>query len=922
MIFTEEIDEIYKWFRNEVLSRIWLNEKFQVCAKGGKWENNPRFEKKKDMPYLAHIVSGASMILRVIDIGKKQGNFSSFKTEELKLKLKRGLIGFLFHDFNKLTNSSYKMDNPKILLDLIKEVGLEELLASLDLNGDMIYDLAISTEIGTTSNALGRFQNPSLRFEKQVVRWADILSSIYNEPNPDLNEDIIIDEFTIYRDQIKSIRLKNSIFYALADLVKKELISLLENEGKTYLWMTENSIYYYSQDRNGINLSDIMGKISDAVVSGYKELVKPYMGIEFTDRKIKNEARGIIKFDRQAINDFIKEDKLFRSVIHPINGKIDLKYENNLIEYKNAVGNLRCIEIKLDKSENSFNMQEVIKLQEQAYPDDVVISERFKIFVIRAMTLELNSPTKSTKNHSGLRSDSAALEYLNNFFNENKKLLEPFRSAYKSDDQFFKSPFLALLFVAKSDWKDDEYERALKVILDKWNEDLIDLNEKITFLVRYILGIDVLNIEEVPDKSEMAIVSGYKAWMKGMTENTFGIKTNSSFTNKVITSQTQNFMIDYNYAIESLLRKNVALRSNNRNYSTNLIYLVFPGAIAYMNISDLLRSSTGSTSKDYFKNFISKRTYSDFANLIEEIVVGLDISGDIRYDNSYFLDPGEIENSEASIEVLKLALNFTYVSHLKCLITDSNSPPLENQIEIFRMDSKKFIVGDLKWDKLRCNQIREVLEFVDLFFFVSGKGIKGNSKNATYQVMYDFVKEPLSIFSHIKRNLMVNNKSEQELFKKKEYNFLEKLDRLFNYSINQAPREVMLKMKEIQDLADIAYNLLAPRFPRSTNERTWIIRDPIYALEKVSAEYKQGSANLEEFKDVVSSVVYKGLQRDKKFYIDMSIIDKYSETLIDLIKNSFDGRVPAGSFKSYLIDAFEFDLMKKFYERSNQAEGV
>jgi hypothetical protein len=130
------------------------------------------------------------MILRVIDLAIEEGKLSDIK--DIEHKIKRGLIGFLFHDYNKITNSSYKMYEKDILISLIKELNLDDLLNDVGLNYDTIYDLVISTEIGTQFNAIGKFQDPSMVFEKDIVSNADKLSSIFNESDKKLHMNIIV----------------------------------------------------------------------------------------------------------------------------------------------------------------------------------------------------------------------------------------------------------------------------------------------------------------------------------------------------------------------------------------------------------------------------------------------------------------------------------------------------------------------------------------------------------------------------------------------------------------------------------------------------------------------------------------------------------------------------------------------------------
>jgi len=903
----ERLTNIYEWFLKDILTKVWFNDRFQVCAKGGEWGGNPKFESKKDMPYLSHIISGASMILRVIDLGIEQKKFSDLN--DIEHKIKRGLIGFLFHDYNKIMNSSYKMNEKDGLISLIKELNFDGLLNDVGLNYDTLYDLVISTEIGTQFNAIGKFQDPSIIFEKEIVSAADKLSSIFNESDSKLNMDIIVGNFILKKDSIKSIKFTPSIYYALTDLVKLSLIEELNSLGMKYLWVTESAIYYYSYGKASIDLLEISNKLIDRSIEYYREIVSPHLGIKFNDRKIQNPARGIIEIDVGEIDRFISENDLFISVITPIEGSIDVEYSELLDKYRESVNNnLKSVFVDLVRNNDRFDAKKILKLRNISYEDNDAINERRKIFVIRTIQLELNDPKKLKK--GDYKNISILRDKLDEFVNKNEAILKPFESIYKGRSKLLKSPFSNLLFISEEKIDYSIYEKALIEILNSWNKNLIDIKGKLEFIMKYILGISILEMEEVPDKSEMAIVTGYKASRRGLTENTYGINTNSSFTNKVITSKIENFKIDDNYAIEALLRRYWVMNEKSE-YSTNFLYLVFPGAVAYMDIAGLV---------DKLKNTENKRIPA-----ISALEIGLDSPNrGKRLDNSYFFDPGDLNNNEDAFEVLELSLNLIMLTKLKCLIIDSHSPPIENQFEIFRMETKGFFINDLKWNKIRCNKISEVLDFVNLFKIVSGDSnkIRHSKKININEVLNAFIEDPLSIFHYLKKVYMGNPKLERILFENKDYDIYSDINKLIDQYINQAPNGGNKKMKEIRELADIAFELMGPKFPKSTNQRTWMLRDTLDALEKMSAIFSGKNDDLNNFKDIISSRIFKGLERLNENNVRIELIEKFSETLINMINGSFGKRIPAGNLKSYIIDAFEFNLMKKYYDLINQERGV
>ena len=99
MVFNNQyISEIMDWAVDSVFSRVWNDKYWLKCAKGGDAEES--YKSKSDMFYIIHIFSGTAMALRVLDY--KYTNDKPENKERLIIKMKRSIMGYLFHDYNKL----------------------------------------------------------------------------------------------------------------------------------------------------------------------------------------------------------------------------------------------------------------------------------------------------------------------------------------------------------------------------------------------------------------------------------------------------------------------------------------------------------------------------------------------------------------------------------------------------------------------------------------------------------------------------------------------------------------------------------------------------------------------------------------------------------------------------------------------------
>jgi hypothetical protein len=119
------------------------------------------------------------------------------------------------------------------------------------------------------------------------------------------------------------------------------------------------------------------------------------------------------------------------------------------------------------------------------------------------------------------------------------------------------------------------------------------------------------------------------------------------------------------------------------------------------------------------------------------------------------------------------------------------------------------------------------------------------------------------------------------------------------------------KMEEIKNLAKAALRLKNPG--DSSNKRTWLVRDSLYALEKWKSNTGgTGNHDLADFLDILDGQILKGLEREDIEIRNHTYIDDFSRALISALDKLFGGRVPSGSMKSYFIDAFEFEYLLEY----------
>jgi hypothetical protein len=897
-----DLNEIYQWFLDYVLSKVWLLPDWQKCAKGGYWPKKREFSEHNDMPLLAHIISGIGISLKIVEIALKTNSEKIIKLDdqELEKRLKRAAIGFLFHDYNKVnwSSESYLMNKKDVFYKVIDNIpGIDETIKELGFSKDDIYQIAISTEQGTTFNAYNIKINQDLNFEQDFSRMADRLSSIFNFDEPNLNNlSLIFYGFSLDHSKIHKIKFAQTIYYTFTDLIKQVLIDILKSEGRIYLWSTYDAIYYYGEI---LNLENELDNIAEEVYKEFLKRVKFSSTTNFNDRRVSIPSKGIIPITEEDIKEFVigPDKEKFKNIFWMENKSADSIDREKIFNYQNEANkNLKTLKFSF---KNDLKFRGSLEDLEVDSENIEQVFERLKIFIIRFLQLEN-------------RIDGSYINIIKNRIEElkNNTILEPFRKKIKN---ISKSAFLIPILINDPAISRDIWENALKEILEyinKLEKNNINVKSTIHKITSLILMISPEEFPEVPSKNNMSLINGYPAELKALAENMYGLNTNSTFTNRIITSNIGNAQIDFYYILESLLRNSVISKNpltRTKDLGSSIFYITFPGAIPYIDMDYLLNKIQIEN-----KNNIKRIGFSR----IEELYTGInEINKKFLIDNSFIAGIEEISTNEKALEILYYALNIVKYTKMKVLVTESHSPPIKTQKEILSFETSTYILKDLRINKVRCNQIEEKLNFLELINLIAGKSLNIDFKMIS-KILSDYIMEPISIFSYIMKH--ENNKKSKGIIKTLGFENIEKIEELINYEyeIKKHKRGEKI-MDDLKELARSAVALKRPGF--SSSERTWMLRDSLEALEKWSSFDKSSDRNdIEKMREIIEGVVYKGLKSE--YNVPKEKVEDFANSLVKFLKNHFNGKIPTGSIRSYLINAFEFEYIVEYNYSSSKKE--
>lgn len=884
--------EVMQWAVDEIFQKIWIDEEWNKCAKGGRHKDNPKFERHNDMSYPVHIFSGTVMVLKIFDYMIKTGLYNKndylkrefAEADNIRRLLKRSILGYTFHDYNKITGTDYHMRDRESLLDLLRR-HFTNLTESIGMTEEDIYQIAICTEKGTTANVLDSKVNVSnLDFEMNFSRLADSLSGNFNEASLEKNMDIRFGPYILIpHEHIKSVSISSTNLFALEDIAKKALVKVIKNSlDGFYLWSSGDTIYYVIGKRS---LSD--NEVRKQIISEFSELIsivmRPNKLIKMNDRRIDNSASGYVSQTRMSICEFMRDEANFKMCLHLMDIQIEgenirnqaEKFTDFINQYENSLFQLNFKFVRENSKPHSI--REGLKISNL---DEAEEKELIKIFVIRYLQL---SSTLKTENTELIRKKIEIVA-------------EDLRSRF--GDLLGKDPEKSALIVPVIMKDDLNWEALLNDVIKDMNGNSKAIDYE-TILQRIIPSLFVPEaFPDVPEKSEISLVNGYPSQEIAKGERLYGINTNG-FNNRLKTSRISNGKVDDVSILENNVRRTIMPK---RNGEETLIYLKFPGAIPHMDLTPFINKVSSSKTSEKF--------------LVDKLNLSLDNiergNRNLRVDDAFFFSTSAVKKEEDVLRILMEIIEIAEKTKMNILVTYSNSPIISQQRESIKIDISSSIISFFSWNTIRCNEISKVRKVMEAFSVVTNGSLEKMNFKDMQGVITQYIQCPMSIFKAVHDYLFKKNEEGKNRsgFGKQFPQRIYEIRRL-GYSVE---KEGDRKMKNIEKLATIGSQIIPADWKMSGNERTWMLRDTLEALEVARVKVKNGEKiDLEEFRDVIGGVLLASIRRefskDGDKFIPMNKIGEFTDSLIKLLKEDFEGRIPSGSMKSYLINAFEFEYM-------------
>ena len=880
---TPIMNQIMDWAVENIFKKIWTDEKWSKCAKGGKNEKKPIFESHRDMAYQVHIFSGCAMAMKVLDY---EYHIQKHKyPDDLERKLKRAVLSFLFHDFNKITESNYLMTDKTPLFEFVDET-FSELSQSVGLTHDEIYQVVICTEAGTTFNVLSN-ENviTNLDFEMNFSKLSDKLSGIFNDRTEGYHSDLKFGPSLIVSGKnIRELKFASTNLVAITDVLKEVCVDVIERSSNMYyLWSDYETIYFVCQE-------DIDKKaLGEDICKNFKKSVFSKLHAEnmlrMNDRRVDNSAQGFVQHTELSLSSFVKDDDKFKMCLHLEDVKLDTEQKIKIAEKmgdflrdyyptKSFNFNFRFAKSK----EGGMSVRDGLNIFPFEQEDKDHHDERIRIFLCRY--IQLVGKFKSTE------ADKIRMAIETIVREHSNMLVDLVGKEPKKSTIIF--PILLKELQDKVDW-----EKLLNDVIKDLNKvtKSIDYENIISKILPSLF--DLGKLPEVPSKFSMSMSNGYPAKEDGKGDKLYGLNTNG-FNNRLPTAKIGNGKIDDISIFEYNLRRSKIRRKKGEE---TLIYLKFPGSIPHLNLDGLINkiSSYNTVSKDVI-NFLD-----------------LDITGEgegiVRVDNSIFISTMQLNGEKDVLEVLYKVLELAHFSKLMVKVSYSNAPIFEDQFESIKFDISSTILSHFSWEKIRCNEILKVKKMIQTFNVVYNGSLEKINFEKTSLIILHYIQNPLSLFSYVHEYLFGEREKKLRGFGKQ---FSQRIDdiRKLGY-VNEKKGGV--KMKNIESLAMVSAKIQRPEWDMSGNQRTWMLRESLDALELARAKIQGGAKrDIVEFEDIVGGVINREMRSRTKGannWIPVDAIREFAKQLTKLLKEDFGGQIPSGAMKSYFINAYEFEYM-------------
>lgn len=896
-LFNEVVEDYFEKFLVDFVKKYAM-----ISAKGSsgqQFKDNIDIYKTvtalHDMPYHIHIINGLLPSLKLLEKKFNEEEWTEKGSSDTLLRC--FVVGFTFHDINKLTVDKDLKDATEHFISLFEDLKVENFFPKWKDWIEEIKFLALGTEYRTKIYAHQRDIKEYEFFNTVLAEYchlADSISSIEEFSNvsefyeqvckKSLDGERLTDLW-----QLSFIEVNENIFTLLSQKLLFTAKTFIQDERKqTVLFSLKNGFVYIGQSLNVDEIKIIKNSFKSDLSDPVKIFQLDFQTCKFGFlESLREENESENKYHGQIKNAL--EKILKAGFINKGSGSDKIK--------PFAITNYSKFP-KNDKTKEIENLEKLIDKNELPLTLHKANDGYF---------LRLNKEWDEVEEQDKKFLELYALEKIKILSSKNFSKWKPNKDLCKKYSPASRRTAIALINVIKLQ-KDAEISDKTfdDVLASVWSEVIktlaessliktVDSKELDDFVEFYLLGNFMRDIEKLPDfidnipeKKDMCIFTGRKAKIKYGAERAFGISALNFSNRSLNTLKSKDNRISSLFLQENDLRlkelprgfytKKLKKDEDKNNFRREMfLNALDANAVIYYDFGEYFVD----ISNYQLLEVLSKAFSYDCRD-----VSGLALIFDSQaYDfNLYGMNFNKVDENIKS--------NFYFVHQLLKLIQRTGFrvfvsgilTPYHFHKEIFVFENCMPFVKKLGWDKIRIDQIENKLKEINMLLMLGSNKLVGNVLN--------YAEDKQSIFTAF----MLLNDDDKKKARNKIIEFI-KLN------------EEVLRMTVMNELAQIAIEMIRPK-SGSTSQESWIIRDALKVMKDCHKEGRDKETIIEQ----IAGDLRKTLKN--KDYVDLSKCEPFARTLYEkLFEQEWKKLFPQPGRLRNWVNQFAFLYSDKGYKQ-------
>jgi hypothetical protein len=891
---TEIFQTIAQEYFDTVLNGI-LNFTEIIQAKGLYAPKGEVIKDYYDMLYHIHILNGLIPAMLVYEKFLLERKWIKIERQpddtDAELYIKAFVLGFTFHDANKLTGKD-KWEDAIIELDkLIDKLRIYDFFKEFVTYRNDVYYLALNTE--DRSSALSQQFNVSLDYKHlteviaELCHFADGIASIqeldgievlYKEVNKTLGK---LKSKTGIAITISYIKILENPYTLLSQNLMNTAAKVLKQNERDIFYIMRDGFIFFGNDLKGNEKQEIFrifeGKNNDLDI---QKLIK------IDAQKCDLSAVVSIGINTNMLDDIIDKRQNSFLLLSP-NGPDKIKYFDDFVKYNENLIQIADLQINrkmqngkfyLNFSENAKETRpefvkvfSLLKLMWLNSKSNKAWEKDFKDWTEKTDELPIKFECKFQINENefiALEKFADIKKYFETITNSSSSLLKTYIAIFKTisilnsfEDIEQQEDYIENLYT--------EIEIAFQRVELSENSLLSEFYKKY-FTFKGNTDFSFLNdyLPNVPEKKEMCAFTAQKGTEAYVDANAFGMNARG-FSNRTVASlkNTTSFVSPL-FAEENKLRKSAFARPK----SNTVVYYDF-------------FETTLDIEKDLIKSVMNAKNHK------------ITDKGEIQFNNSakfqYSLNNMEfVELSDSMNDIFYFVwkhLLFVKNLGIRSYITGLMSPYRSHK-EVFLYENAPRFIKDLGWDRLRLQDIDRVLEERDLLYSI---GKRNKSMDSGFVLRY--AESPNSIFKSLYLFAAHNEET-----------VVNGITSKLNKFINKYPTKFK-GMTVIEKLVETAQQIDSSA--KSGSEETWLIRTALDFLRKNVKEKLSKEDTIQQ----IAGNIYKTLRLG---YVDTTVIERFARLVYEeLYEKEWKNQLPTLNRQKDWIYQFGFVFKQKSVER-------